>query len=277
MLEGKGYIPRRKLERLSNIKELDVDDRSLEILQRLAEEQKGPEGKPYIFAPNHLEPENLGRRLSGVSDDFPVLNKVLRDAGFNKNYPVARGDLDIVINSLTEPLYKAHRKAWTRLGTSIADALPLGVNKYEPSVTQKANAGGIKRIISVLKNREGNITFYPYGNWVPPGAQDFSDEVSMPEGSFAEPAAAGEVGYETWFASVKRGAFALSRMTGSSVVPIYVDVQKGKWKIRVGEAIEAPVEVAGERAKTEIEADMANRYVHAMQQLKEAANENQDD
>lgn len=253
----------RFVESLSNIKELTIDEQSRERLKRIVEEQEKPEGKRFIFAPNHVMPESAFRREAALADDFPVLNKALVEAGIVKNYPVARGDGDLPVDSpLSRLLYETHRKIFTALGERVAGTAALNINKFDRKLAAKKNVPGLRRIHDILQQKQGNITFYPFGNWYKSGEQNFSEKTAFPDGHLSKDAKSkGEEGYDEWENRLKRGVFAMSRMTNSPIVPIHVSREGAKWAIRVGEPVETP---QGE-SKEDMEEIMARTYLRQMQ------------
>ncbi len=262
------------IEKFSNIESLDIDEASRERLVRIVEEQNdSPEhpGKRFIFAPNHLTPQEEWRNGLALADDFPVLNKVLREAGIVDNFPVARDDADMKVEGpVSKAVYKAHRAVFSKVGQTVAGSLPMSINSEASSVTKEQNVGNVLDLARVLREKEGNITMYPYGNWYASGEQDFSDDVSLRGDVFMPQVDKGEPGYEEWRASLKRGAFALSWMTGSPVVPVYVENGDGNWVIRIGEPITAPTDVPGTTEKEqhgEMERAMAHEYLEQMQAM----------
>ncbi len=259
------------MERFGNAERLpaniDIDTQSLEILRAIAHEQRDPAGKRYIFAPNHVEPAAKIRQQTGVADDFPVLKKVLNAVGVRDVRPIARGDTDMHITGpASEKLYHAHRAVWSKAGELVADALPVNINAHESSRNMQSNVGNVMRIVDVLKDKEANIALYPYAKWFTSGTQDISEDTALPEGGFLRAVDEGDPAYETWRNSLKRGAFALSRLTDAPVVPVYVEQREGKWSFRVGE----PITLSHEQADNG-EEEMARNYVHAMRALKAKA------
>jgi len=253
------------VERLSDVKDLKVDEQSRERLKKIAEEQEKPDGKRYIFAPNHVKPDSAFRREAALADDFPVVNKVLVASGIVKNYPVARGDGDLPVDGpISRLVYEAHRKVFSALGTHVAGTIPLNINKFDRKFAARKNIPAIRGIRDILEQKVGNITFYPFGNWYGSGEQDFSEATAFPGGTLMKSAKSkGEPEYDAWENSLKRGVFAMSRMTNSPVVPIHVAREGANWTIRVGEPIETPV---GD-GKKDIEETMARLYLQQMQTM----------
>src|SRR3989344_4424432 len=255
----------KMIEQLSDVKDLRIDDQSRERLKKVAEEQEKPDGKRYIFAPNHVKPDSAFRREAALADDFPVLNKVLVDAGIVRNYPVARGDGDLPVDGpISRLVYEAHRKVFSALGKHIAGTIPLNINKLDRKFAAKKNIPAIRGLRDILEQKVGNITFYPFGNWYGSGEQDFSEATALPSGTFMKAAKSkGEPEFDAWENSLKRGVFAMSRMTSSPVVPIHVARDGANWTIRVGEPIETP----GGDDKKDIEETMARLYLQQMQTM----------
>ena len=261
------------LEALSDIKSLRLDDESWKRLLDIAKEQEKSDGKRFIFAPNHLIPRDKSREQTAIADDFPVLNKVLREAGITKNIPIQRGDSDMRLDGLlSELVYSAKKSVFSALGRAALDSMPLSINRHESSRTKKDNTVQLRRIVDTLNEKSGNITMYPYGNWFKSGEQDFSDEISMPEGAFVKQKNDGEAGYDEWRTSLKPGVFAIARMTGSPVVPVYIENREGNWSVCVGESIEPPQksDIYDRAMSLDIEKEMAMRYMHEMQRMKKA-------
>lgn len=270
-MEGFKKMFEKKMEKMSDIREIDLDEGSRQILEKIAKEQKEPDGKRYIFAPNHLKPASAAREQMALADDFPFINKLLKEAGIEKNQPVARGDMDMTVEGVVAgTIYQMHRKAFSKAGEVAVGSIPVSINRNEPTLAQQQNVVPVRKIIETLANREGNITIYPYGNWFESGKQDFSDDVALPAGAFSKQVAMGDDGFDVWRNGIKRGPFAMSRLSGAPVVPVYVehDAEKGRWTMRVGEPIDAPIDQDESKSPRDLDAAMALQYVQLMQQLK---------
>jgi|GEM_PF-5636174 len=265
-------ILERGFEKLSDIKSLDFNDISKRRLEKIGEEQKDPQASRYVFCLNHVQPHIPWRKEKGLAMDFPVFDKVLREAGVMKTHPFSAADVDMKITGpLSKMQYDAIHKVFSKVGETFIDSVPAAVNRYEPKTTQRHNVPHVLKMISILEKKEGNIAIYPFGTWEASGDQDMSEETAMPKGEFLKPhVAKGEPGFDEWMHALKRGAFMVSRVADAPIIPVYVEDNDGHWIVRVGETIRPSAEDKGDREKAlKGEEVMAKRYLEEMRAMQE--------
>ncbi len=240
-------------------------------------------GVSSIIAPNHLSPESKIRHQFAIADDFPEMKEIMQLCGIQHIRPVARGDTDMAIgNSLIAlTLYKTHTRFWSALGGVFANSLPININRDAPVAAAEHNIKNIRNILRVLQSEKEvtNIAIYPYGNWFDSGKQVYAD-TDIPEPNkkhqYLTPS---DPGYEEQRNGLKRGAFALSRISNRPLFPVHIQRHNGITYVAVGECINPQTDNTEEEitnpqkydaAKTrEAEYSMQKQYLESMRLLKQ--------
>ena len=241
------------LEKLSGIKNLRIEGReNLEAIATL-----NAQGRTVIFAPNHIAPQGTLatlRRNSAFADDFPVLNKVLEDAGINSKI-IARGDTDMEVgqSKINKIIYNTHRRIFSALVKLITGGIPVAINARDPGYASQVNMPAVRVIFSALKNT--NLTIYPYGNWFESEEQTFEENDDLQDGNFVD-----IKDFDQWRKSLKDGFIKIAKKSGTPIIPIYVENKNGEWCIVFGKPIMPDKKSANN--------DLAKRYLAAMRELK---------
>ena len=159
-------------------------------------------------------------------------------------------------NPVLAAAYHAHRLVMSTIGRVVSGGgMPVYINEKEPELASSLNEKNARAILGML--RRSNVTIYPYGNWFPPGEQEFSVEHDLDGDRFVP-----KEEFERWRKSLKKGFIGMARRTGSPIVPAYMDhVSEAAWSIRFGE----PIDPDGAAIA------VARRYVETMAALKREA------
>lgn len=250
------------LEKLSNIRNLCVvGEENLALVQKL-----NAQGKPVVFAPNHIEPQGrlaTLRRNSALADDFPVLQSLLEEHDIESKI-IFRGDMDMQFGTTPgerkrkQIIYHIHRSIVSLLGRLITGGIPVAINTQEPMYATMTNRSAAKEITNTLKTGT-NVTIYPYGNWFKSGEQTFDQATDLQHQESAE-AFVKVKDFDNWRKSLKEGFIKIAKKGQAPIVPVYIENNNGEWIVKFGKPIKVDNEIAN--------IDIAKQYLAAMRELK---------
>jgi len=255
------------LEQVTTINSIKI--KNPEVLDQVKE--MNTNGEHVIFASNHIKPSSEVKQNMAFAEDYPVLQKVLREHGITKVGPVMRGDMDMVIGDsrLKRLQYDVHRKIFSLFMKKGLGAETVHLNKHEKELRKELNVTSKEELNQAVFDK--NIAMFPFGNWFESGEQDFEEDISLPGGTFfrSSDQPHEEANPDIRAKAMHEGLFELSDQAQARIIPTYLEVEDGHWHIRFGEPILPPVD-------DEDRVVVAKEWLEAMRGLKNEEEEAQE-